>query len=442
MRWFHSLFLRMFLGFWLILLVAVATGAATTWWLQTPNVREAHGREQGLLLRLIDRHPPILAEQRRLWQPLKAGWNLIAVDRRDMTHLPYDMERFVDQAIEQERVLWGHERGLVLIGPLVREDFVYLAANPRQWRLMFDDRALWLMPLMMGGVVTLLCFLLAWYVSRPIQRLQATLRQIAVGDFSLAAIAQDCQRRDDMGQLAREVTAMSHGLQRLLVSHQQLLRDVSHELRSPLTRLQIALGLARHKDIERNLVAEHARIERAAEQVNDLIADILDLARLQQDVGQINRSVESVSACLQRWCTEAELEMEAKSLRYRLSLPNDDVLAYWDWPLIQRAFDNILRNAIRFAPAESALAICVGLQSDRVEITIGDQGPGMPEALMARVFDPFFQVDPARDHASGGYGLGLSLVKRVVELHGGDITLMNTHPGLSVLLRIPRTMAE
>lgn len=434
--------MRIFVGFWLILLVAISAAVATTWWLQTPNIREAQGREQGLLLRLMDRQTPIVAEQRRLWQPLRSGWNLIAVDRLDLTHLPHDMERFIDQAIEQEQILWGHERGLVLIGPILRDDFVYLAANPRQWRLMFDDRALWLMPVMMGVVVTLLCFLLAWYVSRPIQRLQKTLRQIAVGDFSLQNIQHDCQRRDEMGQLAREVTAMSSGLQQLLQSHQQLLRDVSHELRSPLTRLHIALGLARHKDASHQLVAEHARIERAASQVNDLVTDILDLARLAQYVGQLSTVEGDVCSYLQRWCAEAELEMNAKNVTLTFFCQPSDVQAQWDWALMHRAFDNILRNAIRFAPEGSTLLIRAEAKDDMIDLQVRDQGPGIPEDGMSRVFDPFYQVDSARDHASGGYGLGLSLVKRIVELHGGQITLTNTHPGLSVLMNIPQRIAQ
>ena len=111
--------------------------------------------------------------------------------------------------------------------------------------------------------------------------------------------------------------------------------------------------------------------------------------------------------------------------------------ANWDWLLIERAFDNLLRNAIRFAPAHSTIKIGMSAKTETVELWVQDQGPGVPEDTLETIFDPFSQVDQARDHASGGYGLGLTLVKRIVELHGGSVVASNQTPGLRVLMTLP-----
>jgi two-component system sensor histidine kinase CpxA len=236
---------------------------------------------------------------------------------------------------------------------------------------------------------------------------------------------------------------MAASLQRLLHSHQQLLRDVSHELRSPLTRLQIALGIARKKDTENRLGAEHARIERAVTQVDSLIGQMLDLARLQeQDQHQLQLSDGVVQEYLEQWLADADLEMAARRVSAAVNWPAEPMSAMWDWLLIERAFDNLLRNAIRFAPEGSALTISLQHQQDELVINIRDRGPGVPDDQLTRIFDAFTQVDSARDHAAGGYGIGLALVKRIAELHGGRVIAANAMPGLSVSLVIPIIFSE
>ena len=238
---------------------------------------------------------------------------------------------------------------------------------------------------------------------------------------------------------------MADALQRLLHSHQQLLRDVSHELRSPLTRLQIALGIARKKDTHQTLAAEHQRIERAVEQVDSLISDILDLARLRQaNNSTLQTEKLSVSAQVGIWLQDAALEISQKSLVLETYLPAAEVKASWEWMLVERAFDNLLRNAIRFSPADSVLRVGAAQRGDEIELWVADSGPGVAEEDLQRIFDAFVQVDTARSHthsrsqSSGGYGIGLALVKRIVELHDGKITAENIHPGLRVTMRLPK----
>jgi len=213
---------------------------------------------------------------------------------------------------------------------------------------------------------------------------------------------------------------------------------VSHELRSPLTRLQIALGIARKKDQPQILTAEHDRIERAVGQVDGLVAQILDLARLQQtDTRGLQSEKRHLHGQMTQWLQDAELEVEAHGLTLKSALPPDTLVCQWDWILVERAFDNLLRNAIRFSPENGVLRVGATVRERAVELWVEDQGPGVPEDELERIFAPFTQVDPARDHASGGYGIGLALVKRIVELHDGIVVASNQSQGLRVAMTLP-----
>jgi two-component system, OmpR family, sensor histidine kinase CpxA len=234
---------------------------------------------------------------------------------------------------------------------------------------------------------------------------------------------------------------MAEATHRLLQSQQQLLRDVSHELRSPLTRLQIALGIARKKDQQGVVSKELARIERAVAQVENLISQILDLARLSQlDTAALMREQEAVDLMLNNWLEDAELEIANKQLQLQFVNELGGREVSWDWILIERAVDNLLRNAIRYSPEGGQLSVNLAtLSNGLIAITIADQGPGVPDDMLDAIFAPFTQVDQIRSPGAvnSGYGLGLALVRRIVELHGGSVIARNRNPGLEVVLLLP-----
>ena len=132
-----------------------------------------------------------------------------------------------------------------------------------------------------------------------------------------------------------------------------------------------------------------------------------------------------------------QLEVEAHGLTLKSALPPVTLVCQWDWILVERAFDNLLRNAIRFSPENGVLRVGATVRERAVELWVEDQGPGVPEDELERIFAPFTQVDPARDHASGGYGIGLALVKRIVELHDGIVVASNQSQGLRVAMTLP-----
>ncbi|WP_430460616.1 ATP-binding protein [Thalassolituus sp. LLYu03] len=438
MRWYRSLFFKIFLWFWAVIFIAMWAAVLTNEWIEDDYFRPASQAETLHLVRMMDTQRPIIAEGRKLWRRVRPGWNLVAVPVDMLSQLPHDLEEFVDQAEDADAVLWGQNDGWLIIGPLQRQDYLYMAVARQEWQSVLDNEDRWLVPAAMVVVVTLLCFVLVWSLTRPIRRLQKTVRQLAAGNFDVSGLRRDLYRHDEIGLLATEVTDMAGALQRLLHSHQQLLRDVSHELRSPLTRLQIALGIARKKDQQGLLAAEHDRIERAVGQVDGLVAQILDLARLQQtDSRQLQADERTVRHEVEEWLLDAELEISNKQLTLATELPDEKIKASWDWMLMERAFDNLLRNAIRFSPAGAQLKAGVTISAGHAELWVQDQGPGVPEEERERIFAPFTQVDPARDHAAGGYGIGLALVKRIVELHEGNVRAVNHTPGLRVTMLVP-----
>lgn len=411
--------------------------------LKHDHMRVATAEEVQQLMILMEQERPNLAEGRKLWRQLSDGWNLVVVPANRLQDLPPELENFAEAASEQGEVLLSQHNNWQISGPLLRGDYLYIGVIEPNWYQLFDTRERVLVVLAMLAVVTLLCLVLVWSLTAPIIKLQNAVRQLTHGNFELTDLRQMQERNDELGQLALDLVEMISALQRLLNSHQQLLRDVSHELRSPLTRLQIALGIARKKDTEQLLESEHSRIERAVGQVNHLISEILDLARLQgNDQQALQKQKLPLKQQLQMWIEDAELEFAPKHLTVEWQLPNYVVPLSCDWLLIERAFDNLLRNAIRFAPLNSRLTIGVEhLQHEKphkVAIWVEDQGPGVPEHQLDSIFNAFAQVDSARDHASGGYGLGLALVKRIAELHGGRVLASNQSPGLRISLLLPQ----
>ena len=282
-------------------------------------------------------------------------------------------------------------------------------------------------------VSTVICLLLARYLAGPIERLRQAARRMAAGDLDVRVRPGLKRRHDDLARLAADFDAMAERVQGLLESKQQLLRDVSHELRSPLTRLQLALSLAsRDEEVPRQL----QRIEREADRLEQLIARILKLARLERQSARIEGTALDVGELLRRIVADVQIEADARGCSVRLTA--DEALpTSGDPELLRSAFENVIRNAVRYGPAGSEVTVSARAL-DGIRVTVRDHGPGVPEKDLQAIFEPFYRVDAARDREGGGEGLGLAIAERALVRHGGRIEAANAEGGgLRVTMSLP-----
>jgi two-component system sensor histidine kinase CpxA len=284
-------------------------------------------------------------------------------------------------------------------------------------------------------VSTIVCFLLARYLSDPIRHLRAATRSIAAGDLGVRVSSLIGARRDELAMLALDFDLMAERLRALLESHRELLRDVSHELRSPLARLQIALGLARRPNA--NLEQEFDRIEQETGRLDELIGEILSLSRLDDPARRLSAEAVNLEELLETLIDNARVEAEPRSIRIQLHAPGAPSIE-GDRELLFRALENVLRNAVRFSPDGAVVELAVERTEQEAVIRVTDHGPGVPPASLERIFEPFFCVAQARDRDSGGYGIGLAITARVAALHGGSVGARNNPDGgLQVAMHLP-----
>jgi two-component system sensor histidine kinase CpxA len=288
--------------------------------------------------------------------------------------------------------------------------------------------------LLISGLV---CLGLAGYLSAPVRRLRTATQALAAGNLGIRVGAIGL-RGDEMGGLSRDFDRMAEQLQSLIEAQKDLLRDVSHELRSPLARLQAALGLARRR-AEGRADEELDRIEREAERLNELIGQILSLTRLAVEDDERMREPVELAALIDTIARDAAFEAEQSQRRVQV-VETVPVTLTGNPELLHSAIENVVRNAVHYTGENTAVEIALTRETDggAAVITVRDHGPGTGAAYLQRIFEPFFRTSESRDRASGGYGLGLAIAKRAVELHGGTISAANEPTGgLRVVIRLP-----
>lgn len=290
------------------------------------------------------------------------------------------------------------------------------------------------MPILAGSLVSLVfAGVLAWYFARPIRSLRNAIGEVAAGKLETRAGAAMGARRDELADLGGDFDRMAERLQGLLETQRRLLHDVSHEMRSPLARLQAAAGLLRQQP-ER--AAEFTvRIERDIARMDHLVGELLTLARLDAGVDDTAREAVDLAELAEEIADDARLEAEARDCRIDLELhPGPGLTASRD--LLRRAIENVLRNALHHAPSGTAVSLSLAEADGEARIVIADKGKGVPANDLDAIFEPFFRAGSARPFA--GYGLGLAITRRVVRLHGGTVSAENlAGGGLAVTLVLP-----
>ena len=281
-----------------------------------------------------------------------------------------------------------------------------------------------------GAVTVLLCYWLALSLTSPVRSLQKAVERFGRGDLSARA---ESDRRDELGRLARAFNRMAGRIETLLTAERRLLLDISHELRSPLARLGVAVELARSGE---NLDAALNRIQKESDRLNSLVGQLLQVTRAEGDPNSLRRDPIRLDELVLQLVDDAHIEAEAHncSLSYSRREPAE---VPGDPELLRRAIENVLRNAIRYSPANSTIEIETTRQASSAQVRIRDFGPGVPEEALPRLYDAFYRVETDRNRNTGGIGLGLSIARRAIELHNGTIQARNADPGLEVTIQLP-----
>lgn len=444
-----NLFVKMFVAFWLVTCAVLAS------WMLSSNYFESRPLSA---LQRVPHGPPL--PHRRI---LRTMFALQAVDRDELHDVRDAVENLDVQLYlldRQGKDLFGREVGADveqvaahLDGPRRRARHTntqeLIIAHEIYRRDTGPLRAVFIIPrrggpllntlggspglriLLAVAVSGVVCFALSRLLTNRLNALQQASRRLANGDLNTRLEVRE-RGGDETDELARDFNTMAEQLQNRIQTQKRLLRDVSHELRSPLARLRIALALAQADTSDR---ASHLlRIEQEAERLEALIAQLLSS---QAGDLRLDKPVDLVPL-LRQLCEDGNFEGAAhgKSIEFATQATAAVVASADD--LLYRAFDNVLRNALAHTAAHTAVRVHLHEADDRVEVSIEDSGPGVPEQELEAIFEDLYRLDTARSRDTGGYGLGLSIARRAVHQHGGKIYAQNTATGLRVTISLPR----
>ncbi len=287
-----------------------------------------------------------------------------------------------------------------------------------------------------AAISALISFFLARSLSMPLEQLSVASRRIAAGDLNTRVGHTLPERNDEIGQLATDFDAMAARLQAMQQANQRLLQDVSHELRSPLARLTVALEIARKKGAP-NVESELDRIELESDRLGALVNDVLGLLRESSETTPKMDEAFDLDLLLNDLVEVVNYEApEGKpGIAWK---PVEPFPYHGDRELLWRAMENLLRNALRHTDPDRGVTLSLERGRKQVHLSVRDFGPGLPEGELEKIFEPFYRVQESRDRGSGGHGLGLSIAANAVRRHGGHIGARNADGGgLIVRISLP-----
>jgi two-component system sensor histidine kinase CpxA len=289
------------------------------------------------------------------------------------------------------------------------------------------------------GLCALFSYGLARYLLRPVRVLSETAEALGRGDMTARAGPKLGRRSHGAGGLVRQFDRMADRIAVLIQSQQRFIGDVSHEIKSPLARLTMAIGLAR-RETNGLAASRFDRMEDEVEAVSALIRELLALSSLEAREAPDRSALVDMEALVRGVIDDAAFEWRDRISDIHLSVPATGIQVHGDAILLRRAFENVLRNALFYTPPGTVVDVVVSQSGPRVTVLVQDQGPGVPADALARLFDPFYRVDDARARNTGGVGIGLAICERAIRLHGGAVRAQNVAPsGLAVSLELPQT---
>ncbi len=445
----RGLFFKLFFAFWAIAILSLAIGMTYSITQQDApphhRLREVQRHDRREMKRMLSHYgkqasSASVEEQKEIAEQLKNAFHLkvLRVDRlvTPDNPLPPVGQKLLRRAQEdgrpqfslEEKQLWAAlpTRGRLpaVVGMReVPEHHVSLLPDIRRFLHHLTRRLP--VELVVSGLI---CWFFAARLTSPMRRLRTATRRLAAGDWSVRVASDIGNRGDEIGALAQDFDRMAEDLANHSISQQRLFRDISHELRSPLARLNVALELVRQQggESQKPLID---RIEQESERMNTLIGEILNLSQLESGIDTIRKERVDLEKLVQLVVNDADFEAQ-KTDRSVAILNSEPVEIKGAPTLLHRAIENVVRNAARYTDERTQVQVSLEKEGEAgALVRVRDFGPGIPEEDLGRVFDAFYRVGTARDRETGGYGIGLALAQRAARLHGGYIEAVNEECG-------------
>jgi len=445
--------LKLFLAFWLVILTSVLISYLVTMQFRHSPVQEQANPQQLTLLkqytqRLADedqvklkkvqekfrrKHNQYLIIKKisnnRVYTPRKRGWSEV---RDYLKKHPLQNPVTVDFAFtkvtsSEPIIINGEQFQLFIANELHRKRIVsWVNQLPVALRL-----------LMLLTISFLSCWLLAKSFTNPLIAIQKASESIGEGKLATRITKFD-QRSDEFGTLARSFNQMAEQLENNITAHQRLLGDVSHELRSPLTRLQLAVALAEKNmgnDVEQR---KHLnRCETEVERLDEMIADVLTLSRLEHNQNVFAADDIDLSTLVAQVVNDCQYFATSRNVTIDLKTQANCALLA-DSKLLASAISNVVNNAVKYSPNDQVVTVELSQQNEQIMLSVSDQGPGVPNEMIEKLFTPFFRVADGRERSSGGTGLGLAIAQQAILFHQGEIIAQNQESiGLKVIITLP-----
>jgi two-component system sensor histidine kinase CpxA len=470
---FRSLFLKIFLWFGVVLITMIV-GTAIVGELTRPAeppmrrnpepMLEAYGKEAAAEFERGGQ-PALGAYLDRVEQPSEIRAFLFSSQLQELSgrRLPAGAPDLAQRTLQAQRPQVAPEEHAppLLARPIATANgsrYVIVAELPGHRMVgLFHPTFHLLAVMFVGG---LFCYGLARYLTSPVAKLRAATQELAQGNLRARVGPALGNRRDELASLAADFDRMAEKIEGLVNSQRRLLGDISHELRSPLARLNVALELARQRSgSEASSALE--RIQREAETLNEMIGQLLALTRLESGAEEIRQHEFDLTVLLTDIAADAEFEARNRKRTVQLDAP-EACTVFGNEQLLRRAIENVVRNAVQYTAPDTAVAVKLEClpelprqNFDReggppltsmnlakgqrtAVITVRDHGAGVPEGALTEIFRPFYRVDEARNREAGGVGLGLAIAERAVRLHGGKVTAANASGGgLKITIVLP-----
>ncbi|MBS0590062.1 MAG: HAMP domain-containing protein [Proteobacteria bacterium] len=350
-----------------------------------------------------------------------------------------DLASEADNAVADEQGLHSGHNRLRLIALPDGSRYTAIASyqtHPLLRMLVLRPTYFWNQITIASLISAIFALILAAYVSAPLSRIQAIARRVASGDLDARIGPLHFGRSAEMLSLANEFDGMAARLKELVEGQRRLIRDVSHEMRSPLARQRVALELARDQTPSGDVRLQLDRIERESERLEEMIAQAIQLSRMETtQPARVERV--ALDALVADIADDASFEAQARrcSLRIERTMP---LVVNAEADLLGSAIENIVRNAVNYTRTDTSIRIRLQQVEREARLCVIDSGPGVPEADLVRIFEPYYRTDDARARKSGGSGLGLAIAKRAIERQGGRIRASNAlGGGLEVEIVMP-----